>query len=298
MLTGAARVAGVIGWPVSHSRSPRLHGHWLAQAGIDGAYVPLPVDPARLPPGGFRAVLEGLAAAGLRGCNVTVPHKQAAWAACDELDASARRAGAVNTLVFEGGRILGSNTDGWGFLASLREQVPGWDAAAGPAVVLGAGGAARAVAAALLDAECPRVTLFNRDAARAGALARVLGAGEGSAAAGGSIVVVPPSGLVPALAGAALLVNATSLGMVGQPSLDLDLALLPAAALVTDLVYVPLETPLLAAAHARDLRTADGLGMLLHQARPGFRAWFGVLPEVDAALRAHVAADIPSTTPA
>jgi shikimate dehydrogenase len=275
MLSGKARLAGVLGWPVAHSRSPRLHGVWLERHAIDGAYVPLPVEPAR-----FAAAVRSLADLGFRGANVTIPHKEAAFAVCDEVAPFARRAGAVNTLRFEDGRILGENTDGFGFLESVREEVPGWQAAAGPAVVLGAGGAARAVAASLLEAGCPRVTLVNRTAARAEALA---------AAIGGAVEVAAE----PPLEGAALLVNATSLGMAGQPPLALDLAPLPAASVVADIVYVPLETPLLAAARARGLRAVDGLGMLLHQARPGFEAWFGVAPLVDAALRDHVAADIP-----
>ncbi|WP_456306984.1 shikimate dehydrogenase [Neoroseomonas eburnea] len=277
LLTGHARLAGVLGWPVSHSRSPRLHGYWLETLGIDGAYLPLPVHPEH-----FASAVQALADLGFRGANVTIPHKQAAFDACDAVDASALRAGAVNTLVFRDGRIEGSNTDGFGFLESVREQAPGWSAADGPAVLLGAGGAARAVAAALLDAGCPRVTLVNRSVARAEALARDLG---------GAIDVAAEA----PLGGAALLVNTTSLGMQGQPPLAIDLAPLAASSVVADIVYVPLETPLLAAARAHGLRAVDGLGMLLHQARPGFEAWFGVAPRVDAALRATVATDIPKT---
>jgi shikimate dehydrogenase len=275
LLTGHARLAGVLGWPVSHSRSPRLHGHWLATLGIDGAYVPLPVHPDR-----FATAVRALADLGFRGANVTIPHKQAAFDICDVVSTGARRAGAVNTLVFRDGRIEGSNTDGYGFLESVRADAPGWAPGDGPAVLLGAGGAARAIAAALLDAGCPRVTLVNRSRTRAETLARDLG---------GPIVVAD----APPLADAALLVNTTSLGMQGQPPLELDLAPLPPSAVVADIVYVPLETPLLAAARARGLRAVDGLGMLLHQARPGFEAWFGAAPTVDAALRAVVAADIP-----
>ncbi|MBR0673701.1 shikimate dehydrogenase [Neoroseomonas soli] len=277
LLTGHARLAGVLGWPVSHSRSPRLHGYWLEALGIDGAYLPLPVHPEH-----FAAAVRTLADLGFRGANVTIPHKLSAFEVCDSVDATARRAGAVNTLVFRDGRIEGSNTDGYGFLESVRDQAPGWAASDGPAVLLGAGGAARAIAAALLDAGCPRVTLVNRTAARAEALARDLG---------GAIEVATE----PPLAATALLVNTTSLGMQGHAPLDVDLAPLPASAVVADIVYVPLETPLLAAARARGLRAVDGLGMLLHQARPGFEAWFGAAPRVDAALRAIVAADIPKT---
>ncbi|WP_456304526.1 shikimate dehydrogenase [Caldovatus sediminis] len=276
ILSGHARLAGILGWPVAHSRSPRLHGFWLERHGVDGAYVPLPVRPER-----FAQAVRSLADLGFRGANVTIPHKEAAFAVCDEVAPSARRAGAVNTLVFrEDGTIEGSNTDGYGFLESIREEVPGWRADRGPAVLLGAGGSARAVAAALLDAGCPRLTLVNRTRARAEALARELG---------GPIGVAERA----PLGDAALLVNTTSLGMQGQPPLELDLAPLPAGAVVADLVYVPLETPLLAAARARGLAAVGGLGMLLHQARPGFARWFGVEPQVDAALRDFVAAGIP-----
>lgn len=275
LLSGHARLAGVLGWPVSHSRSPRLHGYWLETLGIDGAYLPLPVHPED-----FAAAVRSLAALGFRGANVTIPHKQAAFEVCDVVDATARRAGAVNTLVFRDGRIEGSNTDGFGFLETVRDQAPGWQPADGPAVLLGAGGAARAIAAALLDAGCPLVTLVNRSRDRAEALARDLG---------GPIAVAE----APPLAGAALLVNTTSLGMQGHPPLEIDLAPLPAAAVVADIVYVPLETALLTAARERGLRAVEGLGMLLHQARPGFEAWFGVSPRVDPALRDLVAADIP-----
>lgn len=276
MITGRAVLAGVAGWPVAHSRSPRLHNHWIERHGLDAAYVPLPIPPER-----FAEAVRALAACGFRGMNVTIPHKEAAFAVCDRVTARAHRAGAVNTLVFADGAISGDCTDGLGFLASLG----GFDPRAGPAVLLGAGGAARAIAAALLDAGCPRVTLVNRTRARAGALA---------AALGGAVAVAD----APPLADAALLVNTTSLGMAGQPPLDLDLAALPPHALVADIVYVPRETPLLHAAAARGLATVGGLGMLLHQAVPGFAAWFGVTPEVDAEVEALLAADIPATWPA
>jgi len=264
-------LAGVAGWPVAHSRSPRLHNHWIARHGLDAAYVPLAIPPER-----FAECVRALAACGFRGMNVTIPHKEAAFALCDEVAPRARRAGAVNTLVFAEGRITGDCTDGVGFLASLGA----YDSASGPAVVLGAGGAARAIAAALLDAGAPRVTLVNRSRARAEALAQALG---------GPVAVAEAA----PLGDAALLVNATSLGMAGQPPLDLDLAPLPATALVADIVYVPLETPLVLAARARGLRAVGGLGMLLHQAVPGFEAWFGLRPEVDQALHDLLAADIP-----
>ena len=276
ILSANAKLAGVVGWPVTHSLSPRLHGFWLEHYRIDGAYLPLPIAPAR-----FERTLRSLADAGFRGVNLTLPHKQAGLAACHEVEPLAERIGAVNTVVFEDGRLEGRNTDAFGFLENLRQGAAAWDAAAGPALVLGAGGAARAVATALVDAGAPEVRLSNRTAARAEALAWALGA---------RVVPVPWESRADALDGLALLVNTTSLGMAGQPELDLDLGPLPVAALVTDIVYTPLETPLLARARARGNPAVDGLGMLLHQARPGFEAWFGVAPEVTAELRAFVLA--------
>ena len=276
ILSAKAKLAGVMGWPVTHSLSPRLHGFWLERYCIDGAYLPLPVAPEH-----FERALRGFADAGFRGVNLTLPHKQAGLAVCHQVEPLAERIGAVNTVVFDDGRLEGRNTDAFGFLENLRQGAPAWDAAAGPALVLGAGGAARAVVAALLDAGAPEVRLSNRTAARAEALARALGA---------RVVPVPWERRADALDGLALLVNTTSLGMAGQPELDLDLDPLPAAALVTDIVYTPLETPLLARARARGNPAVDGLGMLLHQARPGFEAWFGVAPEVTAELRALVLA--------
>lgn len=279
VLTGTTRLAGIIGWPVAHSRSPRLHGYWLQRHGIDGAYVPLPVRPENLV-----AAVRSLRDLGFRGGNVTIPHKEAVVAACDVLEPSAERAGAVNTLVFaEDGTITGANTDGSGFVAALAHELPGWSPADGPAVLLGAGGGARAVAAALLDAGCPGVVLLNRTRARAEALAAALGAG----------VTVQDWGSADALGSVALLVNTTSLGMKGQPPLDIALPALARDAVVADIVYVPRTTPLLNAAAARGHRTIGGLGMLLHQARIGFSRWFGVTPEVDEALARFVAGDIP-----
>jgi shikimate dehydrogenase len=275
MLSGRARVAGVIGWPVEHSRSPRLHGYWLRQHRIDGAYVPLPVRPADVV-----EALKALPKLGLRGVNVTVPHKEAAFAAADTLDSAARRIGAVNTLVVDDrGRLRGSNTDAFGFLENLRHGAPRWRPAA-PAAVLGAGGAARAVVVSLLDARVREVRVLNRTRSRAEALARDLG--------DAAVRVLDWAERGPALDGVGLLVNTTSLGMQGQPALDLDLARLPRSAVVNDIVYVPLETPLLAAARDRGNPVVDGLGMLLHQARPGFEAWFGLRPEVTDAVRAFV----------
>jgi shikimate dehydrogenase len=269
-----------MGWPVDHSRSPRLHGHWLEHYGIDGAYVPLAVSPDHLEP-----ALCGLKALGFRGVNLTLPHKEAALPLMDEVSETARRIGAVNTVIIgDGGRLLGDNTDGFGFMASLVAEVPAWRAADGPAVILGAGGAARAVAVALLDAGVPALRLVNRTAERAGRLAEALR----PMAPGRPIDVVDWNGRAEALAGANLLVNTTSLGMSGQPPLDIALDALPETALVTDIVYTPLETKLLASARERSNAAFDGLGMLLHQGRPGFAAWFGVDPDVTDALRAIV----------
>lgn len=267
--------AGIMGWPVGHSLSPRLHGFWLGEYGVNGTYEPLPVQPED-----FEAALRNLSDQGFAGVNVTVPHKEAAFETVDTLDAVAKRIGAVNTVrVNADGSLAGSSTDGFGFLENLKEGAPGWSAATGPAVVLGAGGASRAVTAALLDAGAPGVKLVNRTLSRAEQLARDIG---------GRITVVPWEDRVAALGDAAILVNTTTLGMEGEEPLDLDLGPLPTQAVVTDIVYAPLETPLLQQAKKHGNPTVDGLGMLLHQARPGFRQWFGVEPAVTDALRAHV----------
>lgn len=279
ILSAMARISGVIGWPVTHSRSPRLHGYWLQKYGIDGAYIAMPVRPVDLP-----TAIRALPALGFRGANVTVPHKEAALALCDEVDEMARRIGAVNTLVVRNdGRLVGANSDAYGFLENLR-QASDWRAAAGPAVILGAGGAARAVGIALLDAGVPALKIVNRTAERAQTLARNLGR---------RATAVAWEKRSAALDEASLLVNTTSLGMTGQPALEIDLQKLPAAATVNDIVYSPLETPLLAAARARGNAVVDGIGMLLHQARPGFEAWYGRRPEVDEALRRFVLGDTP-----
>jgi shikimate dehydrogenase len=270
----APPVACVLGWPVGHSRSPALHGHWLRRYGLPGFYVPLAVAP-----GAFATAFRALPALGLAGGNVTVPHKEQALALADSATARARRIGAANTLIVRDGAIEADNTDAFGFIENLRERACGWNAAAGPALVLGAGGAARAVVVALLDAGAPEVRLANRTRARAEALA---------GAVGGAVSVVDWAQADGAADGAMTLVNTTSLGMVGQPPLELSLDAAPPEALATDAVYAPLVTPFLARAAARGLRTVDGLGMLLHQARPGFEAWFGRAPVVDAELRAAV----------
>lgn len=275
MLTANARIAGVIGWPVGHSLSPRLHGYWLDRYGLDGAYMPLAVRPERV-----GAAVAGLAALGFAGANVTVPHKEAALEAVDEATATARRIGAVNTLVVQGdGSVAGDNTDAFGFREAVKDAVPGWRADAGPAVVLGAGGAARAVVATLVDEGAPTLRLSNRTPERAKALA---------AEFAGPCAAAPWAERADALAGAALVVNTTSLGMAGQPPLEIDLGALPPDAVVVDIVYRPLRTPLLAAAARRGNLVVDGLGMLMHQARPGFARWFGVEPEVTEALRRHL----------
>ena len=274
-ISGKARLAGVIGWPVAHSRSPQLHGYWLRHHGINGAYVPLPVRPGEL-----TDALRALPKLGFVGANLTVPHKQAALPVLDIVDELARRIGAVNTIVVDADRgLIGTNTDAFGFIENLRDGAPRWRAQDGPALVIGAGGAARAVCVALLDAGVGDVRIVNRTQARAQAVAETLG---------GTIRAPPWRERQEAADGAALLVNATTLGMDGQPPLEFDLASLPAAAVVSDIVYTPLETPLLAAAQARGHVVVDGLGMLLHQARPGFEAWFGIAPTVTAELRLAV----------
>jgi shikimate dehydrogenase len=276
--TGGAIVAGVAGWPIKHSRSPRIHNYWLRQYGIDGVYVPL-----AMPPEGAKEAIRMLPSLGIRGLNVTVPNKEEAYKAMDEVDRWAQRMKAVNTIVVRDGILYGANTDAFGFLESLREARPGWRADVGPAVVLGAGGAARAVVAGLQDEGAPEIRILNRTPERAAAIRDEFGK---------PVRPMMWEQRGSALANAALLVNTTSLGMEGQPPLDIDLGKLPENAVVYDIVYVPLETPLLAAARARGNPAIDGLGMLLHQARPGFREWFGTDPTVDQALRDHVLADL------
>ncbi|OSQ40389.1 shikimate dehydrogenase [Thalassospira mesophila] len=275
-LSGTSRLAGVMGWPVSHSKSPRLQGYWLAQYGVDGTYMPLPVLPEN-----FAASVKSLRDLGFAGVNVTIPYKQAVFAVCDELTDRAKRIGAVNTVTFSpDGKIQGDNTDGFGFIENLRQYVPDIDFSSGPAVVLGAGGASRAVIVSLLDENCPQIRLTNRTASRAHELAREIGDDR--------ITVVDWPIAKTSLCDAALLVNTTSLGMVGQPALEIDLGGLAQSAIVTDIVYAPLKTNLLLGAEARGNKVVDGLGMLLHQARPGFHRWFGVDPVVTSELREFV----------
>jgi shikimate dehydrogenase len=271
----ASKRAFVTGHPIRHSRSPKIHGHWLAKHGIDGSYQAIDVAPQD-----FAEFLRTLQASGYRGGNVTIPHKETAFALVDRRDEAAEEIGAVNTLWFEDGALWGGNTDGHGFAANLDDHAPGW-ASNGPAVVLGAGGASRAVIHALRERGVADIRIVNRTLARAQELRDRFGAGvsaHGTAATN------------ELLADAGLLVNTTALGMQGDETLAANPALLPDHAIVSDIVYVPLETPLLAAARARGNATVDGLGMLLHQARPGFAAWFGREPEVDAALRDFVLA--------
>jgi shikimate dehydrogenase len=272
-------LAGVMGWPIAHSRSPKIHNHWFAQYGIEGSYVPLPVEPGKL-----EAALRALPALGFAGCNLTIPHKEKALNFLDFVDSAARRIGAANCVVVEkDGSLSGRNYDGYGFVASLRERAPQWDAAQGACVVIGAGGGARAIVSGLIEAGAQEIRLFNRTAERAGRLAADFGA---------PVSTYPWEERHEALSGAGLLVNTTSQGMIGQKPLDLSLAALPSSALVADIVYAPLETPLLAAARLIGATPVDGLGMLLHQARPAFRDWTGVMPEVTPALRALIAATL------
>jgi shikimate dehydrogenase len=264
MNDNSALRACIVGWPVAHSRSPLIHGYWLRTLGIVGAY-----DLAAVPPGRFAEFAATIGRNGLVGANVTVPHKEEAFAACDKLTANAADVGAVNTLWREEGELWGDNTDVAGFLANLDEQAPDWRRSADAALVVGAGGAARAVVSALLSRGVGTIFIVNRDVARA--LSRLM-------------------------ARAGLVVNASSLGMAGERPLDLDLASLPVEAIVADLVYAPLETAFLARARSRGLRTVEGLGMLLHQAAPGFERWFGAQPSVTPELRALIETDVRRTS--
>jgi shikimate dehydrogenase len=270
--------ACVVGWPIAHSRSPLIHSYWLRTLGVEGLY-----ERAAVRPGAFAQFAEGIGKAGLLGANVTIPHKEAAIAVCDRLTVHAAELGAVNTLWRDNGLLWGDNTDVAGFLANLDEQATGWREKTRRAIVLGSGGAARAVVYGLISVGLERITIVNRNANRAEHLASQFGIATSAA---------PWEALPRALPTADLLVNATSLGMIGQPPLEIDLGALESSAIVADLVYIPLETPLLAAARMRGLVAVEGLGMLLHQAAPGFERWFGVHPEVTLELRALVERDI------
>ena len=270
-------LAGVMGDPVMHSRSPKLHNYWLAKYGLSGVYVPLAITAGQL-----RAALRALPALGFSGCNLTIPHKEAALEIVDQIDPLARRIGAVNCVVVAAdGSLEGQNHDAFGYIESVREAQPSWRADRGPIIVIGAGGGARAVLVSLIDAGASEIRLVNRTLVRAKSLARELG---------GSIMALNWQEREVALEDAAMLINATSQGMVGEPPLDLALDSLPVSALVSDIIYIPRETALLAAARKRGNQTVNGLGMLLHQARPAFHAWFGIMPEVTAELRAMIEA--------
>jgi len=270
------RAACLIGWPAAHSRSPLIHHYWLRTLGIEGGY-----NIEAVPPEGFAEFVLHLAAHGFVGANVTIPHKERALA-LSVPDTRARAVGAANTLWYDGDELRSTNTDIEGFINNLDACAPGWDGVE-DALVLGAGGSSRAVVFGLIERGIKRVHLANRTLERARALADRFGA---------SVHPVAWEAIGDLLPSAGLLVNTTSLGMHGQPALEIDVGLLPSHAVVADLVYVPLETPLLAAARSRGLRTADGLGMLLHQAVRGFELWFGQRPEVTSKLRDLVEADL------
>jgi len=268
-------LAGVMGWPVMHSRSPMLHNYWFREHGLAGSYVPLAIRPE-----GLGAALRALPALGFSGANLTIPHKQAALGIVDEVDPIAKRMGAISCVtVLESGSLAGSNNDSFGFIASVLEAFPNWRADAGPIVVMGAGGGARAVVYGLAEQGAREIRVVNRTFGWAKGIERDFG---------GPARAVPWPERTEALEGVAMLVNTTSQGMLGQPPLDVSLEKLPGTALVADIIYIPRETPLLAAARARGNSTLNGLGMLLHQARPGFEAWFGVAPEVTPELRRFV----------
>ena len=266
---------GVVGWPISHSLSPRLHSFWLQKYDIGGEYQAYPVKPEDL-----GAFLKTLPEQNIIGLNLTVPHKEIVFPFLDEVDETAKKIGAVNTVIVKQGRLYGTNTDGYGFLTNLKENAPGWSAKDGPVVIIGAGGAARAAIVSLLDDGVPEIRLINRTRARADKLSEIYNDPR--------IIVCDWQERAKNLSGAALLVNTTTLGMTGQPPLDIDLSELPPSAVVYDIVYNPLETELLKQASERGNEYVDGLGMLLYQAAPAFQAWFGQMPEVDITLRHHV----------
>ena len=272
-------LAAVMGWPISHSRSPMLHNYWFRKHELNGTYVPLAIKP-----GNLAAALRALYPLGFAGCNLTIPLKQNAMTIVDEVDTVAKRIGAISCVVVRpDGSLAGTNNDWYGFVHNLKQEQPGWRADAGPVVVLGAGGGSRAVCYGLMAEGAKEIRLVNRTLARAQAIA-----GE----FGGPIKALPWESRHDALDGAAMVVNATSQGMVGQPALDVRLDKLGKSALVADIIYIPLETPFLAAARKRGNRTVNGLGMLLHQGRPAWKAWFGIEPEVTPELRKMVESTI------
>ncbi|MCZ0736055.1 shikimate dehydrogenase [Phreatobacter sp. AB_2022a] len=270
--------ACIVGWPVKHSRSPMIHRYWLRRLGLAGDYVQEGV-----PPEDFARFLKSLGDRGYVGCNVTLPHKEAAFALLDEVDPAAAALGAANTIWLDDGRLCGSNSDVMGFLASLDADVPGWAEEAGHALVLGAGGAARGIVHGLISRGVAKITVANRSTERAEAIAAEFGPRVAAAALTSAPSLLP---------GIDLLINTTALGMAGQPPLDLALDGLKTSAIVADIVYVPLETPLIAVARARGHRVVGGLGMLLYQAIPGFSKWFGTTPVVTPELYELVAADV------
>ncbi|MDB5596967.1 MAG: shikimate 5-dehydrogenase [Hyphomicrobiales bacterium] len=272
-------LAGVMGWPVMHSRSPMLHNYWFAQHGLTGIYLPLAIEPDGIGP-----ALRALQPLGFAGCNLTIPHKETGMAFVDEVEATALRIGAISCVTVRPDKsLIGTNNDGFGFIHGILEAVPDWRADAGPIVVMGAGGGARAVVLSLADRGAREIRVINRSPERAEGLAREFGA---------PIRAVPWEQRHEALEDAAMLVNTTSQGMVGQTPLDLSLERLPRHALVSDIVYIPRETPLLEEARKRGNKTVNGLGMLLHQGRPAFAGWFGVTPDVTPELRAMMEATI------
>ena len=265
-------LAGVIGFPIGHSRSPIMHSHWLKKYGIHGHYIPISLSAPD-----FVAGIRSLPRLGFRGINITIPHKVSMLGLADSVTDRAALIGAVNTVTFkDDGSMRGDNTDGYGFIQNMRQNAPSWDPKSGPALVLGAGGAARAVISALLSEGVTELRLANRTRQRAELLADQFGA---------KVQVVDWIHASDAVDGAMTIVNTTSLGMQGQPDLIIDLSAAPKAAVVTDLVYTPLNTPFLEGGAALGLHTVDGLGMLLYQGVPGFELWFGTRPEVDESLR-------------
>jgi shikimate dehydrogenase len=281
MIETYAPRAGVVGWPVDHSRSPTIHRYWLREFGLAGSYERFAVQPSE-----FREFAARIGRNGLIGVNITAPHKETAYILCDRRTPVADALGAVNTFWRDDGRLWGDNTDVAGFLANMDESAPGWAARARLAVVIGAGGAARAIIYALISRRFERIVVVNRTQARAEALAAQFGS---------STKAVTWAALPAKLAEADVLVNASTLGMIGQPPLAVELGALPDRASVADVVYVPLRTPLVEAARARGLRAAEGLGMLLHQAAPAFTRWFGRQPVVTPALRALVETEVLAT---
>jgi shikimate dehydrogenase len=272
-------LAAVMGWPISQSRSPMLHNYWFEHHGLAGSYVPLAIRPENL-----GAALRALPALTFAGCNLTIPHKQEAMKIVDEVDVTATTIGAISCVVVRpDGSLAGSNNDWFGFVHNILEFVPDWRADAGPVAVMGAGGGARAVIYGLMQRGARDIRLCNRTHARALNLAKDFG---------GPITVLPWEQRHDAIEGIAMLVNATSQGMIGQAALDLRLDKLPISALVNDIIYIPRETPLIAAARARGNRTVTGLGMLLHQGIPAWQAWFGIAPSVTAELRRRIEATL------